>query len=101
MSHTSPVAGLFDVGPQQVATSRYVANVPFGSTFPSPPVVVATTLQGTNFPPPISDTFAVSIQSVSTTGFSASIYRVDVPNGGGWAQNLQLGWMAMLPTAPG
>lgn len=78
-------------------------SVTFQPAFPATPVVTANTIQGPDYHgKPITDTFAVSITSVSTTGFTANVYRVDnilgnVTNpsaGGGWWQQLQLGWMA-------
>ena len=69
------------------------APVTFNSPFSSVPVVVATPLQGTNYPDPtISDTFAVTVTKVTTTGFTVNVYRVD--GGTGWGQNLRLGWFA-------
>ena len=60
------------------------------------PVVVANTVQDPTYPGPINDTFAVSITSVTTTGFTANVYRVDF-GPGGWAQVLSLGWLATTP----
>lgn len=87
--------GVVVVGPKS-GSNLATASVTFPQPFATPPVVTANTLQGTDYAgKTITDTFAVSITSVSTTGFKANIFRVDnIPNGQGWGQNLQLGWTA-------
>jgi hypothetical protein len=74
-------------------TFRY--NVNFAETFASVPVVVATPLQGTNYPPNIADTFAVTVITVSTKGFAVNVNRVDALNQG-WDQDLRLQYMASV-----
>jgi hypothetical protein len=72
-------------------------RIDFQAEFGEPPVVVANALQGLEYAGArISDSFAVTIVSVSTDHFVARIHRVDVPAGGGWGQQLQLGWMATV-----
>lgn len=73
--------------------------IPFTEPFPTPPVVVANTLQTDPIYPPASipDTFAVSITGVTNTQFQANIVRVDNVNANGWGQKLSLGWMAETP----
>jgi len=72
-------------------------TVKFPEAFPSAPIVLATTLQGTTYTPgSIQDTFAVTVTSVTNTAFTVNIYRVDTlkrPTPG-WDQNLQLAWLA-------
>ena len=60
------------------------------------PVVVADTLQtDPDYPPgSINDAFVVSITSVSKTGFTANICRVDLIPNTGWGQELSLGYHA-------
>lgn len=73
-------------------------TIAFPQAFPTPPVVVANTVQTDPSYPPASirDTFAVSITGVTTAGFQANIFRVD-SGPGGWGQNLSLGWAATTP----
>lgn len=72
-------------------------TVRFPVPFPVIPVVVANALQSEGFQAgSISDTFAVTITSVSLNGFTANIFRVD-STVSGWGQNLFLGYIAMLP----
>ncbi|HEY0016534.1 MAG TPA: hypothetical protein VGC13_09460 [Longimicrobium sp.] len=75
-------------------------NIPFDPPLQLIPFVTANAVLDPAWPN-IPDTFAVSVFNVSKTGFSVNIYRVDnlinVIKGGdpeGWAQNLQLGWIA-------
>jgi hypothetical protein len=70
-------------------------NVNFAETFPSIPVVLATPLQGTNYPPNIADTFAITVITVSTKGFAVNVNRVDALNQG-WDQDLRLQYMASV-----
>jgi hypothetical protein len=73
-------------------------TVPFPQPFSTVPVVVANTVQTDPAYPPgsIGDTFAVSITGVTTTNFTANIFRVDA-GPGGWGQKLSLGWAATTP----
>lgn len=83
------------VGP--ASSSPYQVAVTFPQAFNTVPVVVASTLQDPNYPPgSIGDTFAFAVTSTSTTGFTAQILRSDIP-GGGWDQNLSLGYFASTP----
>jgi hypothetical protein len=68
-------------------------NVNFAVPFPTVPVVLATPLQGTNFPATIADTFAITVISVTTQGFAVNVNRVDALNQG-WGQNLRLQYTA-------
>lgn len=87
-------AGVAVVGSSAIKVKQ--ATVTFTSPFTTVPVVVATTLQDPGFAVgSITDTFAVSITSVSTTKFTANIVRVDA--GPGWGQNLKLGYAATTP----
>lgn len=76
------------------ATSLMTVSVKFAQAFASAPVVVASTLQDPNYMKGINDTFAVSVVSVTTSGFTAHIMRVDTTDPKGWDQNLQLGYIA-------
>ncbi|MEA2894192.1 MAG: hypothetical protein QOI05_4985 [Bradyrhizobium sp.] len=71
-------------------------TVKFAAPFATVPVVLATPLQGTNFAPDsIADTFAITVVSVTKQGFTVNVNRVDALNGG-WAQDLQLQYMASV-----
>ena len=59
-------------------------------------IVLATPLQGSNYQPNILDCFAVTVTSVTSTGFTVNVVRVDTAEG--WYQNLQLAWMAFYTT---
>lgn len=75
---TNPVGGV-------KATSITFPEGAFSTT----PHVICT-VRGGNF----VDTFVVSTRSVSTTGFTVNVFRVD--NGGGnWGQSLELDWIAV------
>jgi hypothetical protein len=79
-------------------SAEMTITVDFPANFATNPIVVATTLQDPSYSAgSIDDTFAVSITSVSTSGFTANIYRVDNigAGGGGWGQNLMLNWIAL------
>ena len=88
-------SGVVTVGNQNGTTFSKEVTILFPQPFPSTPTVVANTLQQPNLPP-IPDAFTVSIVSVNPQQAVARVYRVDVapPQMGGWAQNLQLGWIA-------
>ena len=74
----------------------YKYNVNFAVAFPAVPIVVATPLQGTNYPAgTIADTFAITVISVTTSGFSVNVNRVDALNQG-WSQNLRLAYSAAM-----
>ena len=98
------VSAIATLGPSSAGTlvneagthGTYKFNVNFAAAFPSVPVVVATPLQGTNYPPgSIADTFALTVISVTTQGFSVNVNRIDALNGG-WGQNLRLGYTAAV-----
>jgi hypothetical protein len=78
-------------------TQLKTVSVSFSPALTDIPVVLANTVQDPTYPGPINDTFAVSITSVSTSGFSANVYRVDF-GPGGWDQILSLGWVATTPS---
>ncbi|MGK7920689.1 MAG: hypothetical protein AB4080_11860 [Trichodesmium sp.] len=88
-------SGIVTVGNQNGTTFAKEVTITFPQPFPTTPIVVANTLQQPNLPP-IPDAFCVSIVEVNTQMAIARVYRVDVtpPQSGGWAQNLQLGWIA-------
>src|SRR5262245_43668271 len=75
----------------------YAFTVQFPAPFSTPPVVLATPLQGTNYPPNIADTFAITVTVVTTTSFTVNVNRVDMLNGG-WDQNLRLQYTASTPS---
>lgn len=87
-------AGTFSLGSSSAKLAQI--TVVFAQPFAAVPVVVANTLQvDPNYPPgTIADTFAVSITGASQTGFQANIFRVDLPSGNGWDQNLSIGYIA-------
>ncbi|MEA2875463.1 MAG: hypothetical protein QOF14_659 [Hyphomicrobiales bacterium] len=98
------ISAIATLGPSSAGTlvtqagtqGTYKFNVNFAPAFPTVPVVVATPLQGTNFPAgTIADTFAITVVSVTATGFTVNVNRVDALNGG-WAQNLRLGYTASV-----
>ena len=74
----------------------YAFTVKFPTSFSSAPVVLATPLQGTDYPPNIADTFAITVVTVTTTSFTVNVNRVDMLNGG-WDQNLRLQYTASTP----
>ncbi|NET41016.1 hypothetical protein [Okeania sp. SIO2B3] len=88
-------SGVVTVGNQNGTTFSKEVTITFPQPFPTTPVVVANTLQQPNLPP-IPDAFAVSIIEVNTKTAVARVYRVDIgpQPPGGWAQNLQLAWIA-------
>jgi hypothetical protein len=73
-------------------TIRFTVN--FAVPFAAVPVVV-TPLQGTNYPPNIADTFAITVVTVSAKDFTVNVNRVDALNSG-WDQNLRLQYMASV-----
>jgi hypothetical protein len=90
--------GVYTIGPSiDVLFKRF--TVKFEKNFQSPPVFVANTLQGTNYPQDIPDTFAVSLKSINEKEAVVQVWRVDNPNNPkvarGWAQNLRLCWIAI------
>ena len=72
------------------------ATVKFPQAFLNAPVILATPLQGTNYTQSITDTFAVTVTSVTPTSFEVDVFRVDTigTTTKGWDQNLQLAWLA-------
>ena len=97
------VSAIATLGPSSAGTlvneggthGTFKFNVKFGTAFPTVPVVVAAPLQGTNYPPgSIADTFAITVISVATHGFSVNVNRVDSPEA--WSQNLRLAYSAAV-----
>jgi hypothetical protein len=97
--------GVALIGPSSSSNEVENFSISFSQSFTTQPLVLVTPLQGTNYPPGISDCFAVTVTSVSTTGFNVNVYRVDniisltttnPPPSAGWGQNLQLSWLAFL-----
>jgi hypothetical protein len=95
--------GIFTVGSNPQDKTNPVPNlktvfVSFNPAFPtgSNVVVTANAIAEANSKYP--DTFGVTIHSVNNQGFTANVYRVDniltAPQGQGWMQQLQLGWIA-------
>ncbi|MCP4663297.1 MAG: hypothetical protein GY856_48510 [bacterium] len=70
-------------------------TVSFAETFTSTPTLVANTLRSTGYPWTFSDTFAVTVKSVSTSEAELRVYRVD--GGSHWSQDLEVCWMAISP----
>lgn len=100
------LCGIENIGPSTKNLATVQVSFQGDVWFLRPPVVVtANTLQGLDYPvatKPIPDTFAVSVTGLTSDdggnviGFTANVYRVDnLPAVGGWAQDLQLGWIAM------
>ena len=58
----------------------------FSQPFAAPPRVILTP-RGQSY----GDTFAATTTNVTTTGFTANVWRADAS---GWGQSLQLDWMA-------
>ena len=86
--------GVYEIGTNSGLFKRF--TVPFTTNFQSTPVFVANTLQGTNYPGEIPDTFAVSVKSVNTREAVVQVWRVDNPGSAKyWMQNLRLCWIAM------
>jgi len=87
-------SGIAPVGNSPTNLKRITVKFPV--PFSSPPVVTANTLQGTDFPGDIPDTFAVSVKSVTNANAVIQVFRIDrKPTEFGWAQNLRLGWIAV------
>jgi hypothetical protein len=63
-------------------------TVNFPTSFGATPKVMVT-VKGEDY----NDTFAVTTRAVNTANFKVNVYRVD-SLGGGWAQNLQVDWLA-------
>lgn len=85
--------GTATIGSQGGATSSKDLNISFPTPFSSTPTVVVTPIMDLANFPGATDAFASSVFQVTPTGFTARVYRVDVP-GIGWGQNLLLGWVA-------
>ena len=68
-------------------TRRKNFAVSFPQSFTGNPKIIALT-RGGSFP----DTFAVTTNSISPTGFSVNVLRLDATSG--WGQNLGLDWIA-------
>jgi H-type lectin domain len=79
--------------PEAGTNGTYRFTVKFAVPFPTVPIVVATPLQGTNFPQTIADTFAITVTAVTTQEFTVSVNRVDDLHGG-WGQDLRLQYTA-------
>ncbi len=80
-------AGHFKIGSSESGTPQ--TAIKFDNPFTNTPNAVATVRgEMTNAP----DTFAVTVRSIDTTGFSVNVCRVDQP--GGWGQTLWLDWIA-------
>jgi hypothetical protein len=76
-------------------TYRY--TVTFAPAFTAVPIVLATPLQGTNYPQTnIADTFAITVTSVTAKDFTVNVNRVDIIGQAtqGWDQNLRLAYTA-------
>jgi hypothetical protein len=74
----------------------YQYTVKFDKDFASVPQILATPLQGTNYPQPnIADTFAITVVTVTTKDFIVNVNRVDALNSG-WDQNLRLVYTATV-----
>ncbi len=81
-------------GSEEVNFKRF--TVKFGKKFNSTPVFVANTLQGTNFPGDIPDTFAVSVKSITEEAAVVQVWKVSNPKTStGWGQDLRLCWIAI------
>ena len=89
-------AGIANVGSSTSQVKQI--KVTFPEPFSAAPIVVANALQTDPKYPPgsIKDTFAVTITSVSTSGFTANVCRVD-SEATSWGQNLSLGYTAATP----
>ena len=72
-------------------TFKFTVN--FAVPFATVPIVLATPLQ--NDPWNIADTFAITVTSVTTKGFTVNVNRVDALNQG-WGQDLQLQYAASV-----
>ena len=92
LSAYSPVDGTADIGNQYAAwTPLKSVSVSFGEVFTTPPTVLVTARGG-----PYQDTFSVTAASVTTTGFTANVDRVDYT--ACWGQDLHLDWIALPQT---
>jgi hypothetical protein len=80
-------AGTATVGKGSSGVNTF--SVTFPEAFKSPPAVIATARGQATY----QDVFVVTTTQITTADFKVNVYRVD--NGGlGWAQSLQLDWMA-------
>nr|VFK66809.1 MAG: Head domain of trimeric autotransporter adhesin [Candidatus Kentron sp. UNK]VFK72229.1 MAG: Head domain of trimeric autotransporter adhesin [Candidatus Kentron sp. UNK] len=79
--------GKYDVGSS--SSNIKTVTVTFGQTFSVAPLVTATAAGERTW----NNVFAVTVRSVTTTGFVAVIKRLDNTTLG-WGQNLDLGWQA-------
>lgn len=71
------------------ASNEKQITVNFANAFNAVPRVLVT-VRGQNF----ADVFAVTTRSISNSSVTIRVKRVDTASGG-WAQNLQVDWMAM------
>jgi hypothetical protein len=80
--------------PEAGTQGTFKFTVNFAVPFATVPIVLATPLQ--NFPVKnIADTFAITVTSVTTEGFTVNVNRVDALNQG-WGQALQLQYTASV-----
>lgn len=88
-------SGTVRVGSQNATTFSKEVQIYFPQSFPTFPTVVVTPLQQPGLPP-IPDSFSATVVDITPQGAVVRIHRVDVapPETGGWAQDLQLGWIA-------
>lgn len=84
-------AGHFVCGTNPGTVNVKVSTIPFPQAFSQVPFIICTARGGGVY----DDTFAVSVRSATTTSFTVNIRRVDSATSTGWAQNLQLDWIAI------
>ncbi len=85
--------------PEAGTKGTYRYTVKFAAPFDKVPIVLATPLQGTNYPQTnIADTFAITITSVTTRDFTVNVNRVDIIGQAtqGWDQNLRLQYLTSV-----
>jgi len=87
LNQPSLKTGITAIGPHNTAESMKVVTVTFATPFARVPKVICTA-HGWHAP----DCFAVTVRSVSTTGFTLNVYRVDEYRT--WGQPLQLDYVA-------
>jgi len=69
-------------------------SVTFATPFSNKPVVVVTPSHDRSSPSGAPDTFAITIFSVTKTGFTANVVRID-GSGTHWGQALFANWIAV------
>ena len=92
-------AGVATIGPSNSGQEIMDLFLDFPEDYPSTEnlIVLVTPLQDPfNQPSNISDCFAVTVTSITTTGFGVNVFRVDSTVA--WGQNLLLMWMAFYTT---